>query len=34
MSEEVENEDLMNTTLSLIHDIRGLVKVKEISLLD
>ena len=26
---EVENEDLMNTTLSLIHDIRGLVKVKE-----
>ena len=22
---EVENEDLMNTTLSLIHDIRGLV---------
>jgi len=26
---EVENEDLMNTTLSLLHDIRGLVKVKE-----
>jgi len=26
---EVENEDLMNTTLSLINDIRGLVKPKE-----
>jgi hypothetical protein len=25
---EVENEDLMNTTLSLIHDIRGLTKNK------
>jgi|TARA_B110000196_G_scaffold292617_1_gene280370 hypothetical protein len=25
---EVENEDLMNTTLSLIHDIAGLVKNK------
>jgi hypothetical protein len=23
---EIENEDLMNATLSLIHDIRGLVK--------
>ena len=26
---EVENEDLMKTTLNLINDIRGLVKVKE-----
>jgi len=26
---EVENEDLMNTTLNLINDIHGLVKVKE-----
>ena len=26
---EVENEDLMNTTLSLINDIHGLVKVEE-----
>jgi len=26
---EVENEDLMHTTLSLIHDIRGLVNNKE-----
>ena len=26
---EVENEDLMNTVLSLINDIHGLVKVKE-----
>ena len=26
---EVENEDLMRTTLNLINDIRGLVKVKE-----
>ena len=26
---EVENEDLMKTTMNLINDIRGLVKVKE-----
>lgn len=26
---EVENEDLMKTTMTLINDIRGLVKVKE-----
>ena len=26
---EVENEDLMHTTLSLIHDIRGLVNNSE-----
>ena len=29
---EVENEDLMKTTLNLINDIRGLVKVKEWSI--
>ena len=29
---EVENEDLMKTTMNLINDIRGLVKVKEWSI--
>ena len=29
---EVENKDLMKTTMSLINDIHGLVKVKEWSL--